>query len=89
MTAQKERLFYEFLKECHGQQHPNESEALYIIEKLKVKNISQIIFDFGEATLRCILDYFEGQENYEYCALIRDKVLIHNNLTGNSITLKD
>ena len=88
MTAETKKLFYEYLKNCKGTNHPNESECRYIIDKLEQMNISQVIFDFGISTLRCILEYFEEQENYEYCSIIRDKLKIHNRLTGENLKLK-
>lgn len=81
------KRFYDFLRECNRNDHPNSTEISYIIQKLDLHNVSQIIFDYGEDNLRCILKYFEDIEYYEFCAIIRDKVAVHNKALRTDIKL--
>lgn len=82
------KRFYEHLKRCNASgSYPNQNEIAYIIQKLDMHNISQIIFDYGEANLSCILSYFESLEYYEYCAIIRDKVELHNKALSTKVKL--
>ena len=52
-------------------------------ELLKLKNISKIIFDFEIKPVLCLLDYYEQQEEYEECQLLKKRIETHNILTRN------
>lgn len=67
----------------------NNREFTFIYDKLKSDQLSQIIFDFGDRVIMCILKYFENKEEYLYCQHILDKITTHNRVNNTSINGKD
>lgn len=81
------KKFYEYLRDCNKRSHPNENEISYIVQKLDLHNVSQIIFDYGEANMRCIFDFFISVEYYEFCAILRDRIETHNKVSEIRVEL--
>ena len=59
-------------------------KIIYYVER---KNFLQIYYTHKLNMLQLINEFFEDQEAYEYCALIRDTVLNNNKATGTQAKL--
>lgn len=55
-------------------------KIIYYIER---DNFLQILYTHRADMLSIINDYFESEEEYEYCAKIRDTILNNNKATGS------
>lgn len=79
------KILHSFLEKCLNKP-PNLRECKYIIDKIASDSVSQVIFDFGENSIGCILKAYEKQEEYERCADIVKAVKIHRKV--NNVEIK-
>jgi hypothetical protein len=60
--------------------HGSIDKIIYYIER---NNFIQILYTHKADMLRALNDYFLEEEEYEYCAKIRDTILNNNKATGS------
>lgn len=63
-------------------------EFLNILELLERGNITQIIFTYGINSVLCLISLYEYLEEYETCALIKRKIIVHNKNTNKEFKTK-
>lgn len=64
---------------------PTATEVSRMIEYCQKGFFEQVIYNFPENFITIILKYYEDMEEYEMCAKILEKIVVHNLINGTDV----
>lgn len=75
----------EYIRSCELDISSDETST--ILRLVNLENYLQIVYNYGESLIRCLMNYNISRENYKACAKIQETVKKHNQATGANIKL--
>lgn len=70
---------------CHTRGHPDKTELNDLMFHIEKRYYEQLIYRFPENYITVVLKYFEAQEKYEVCGIMKRVIEYHNKINSDNI----